>query len=120
MILSGPTMVNVASPPDVVKTSTSGVANVRVVELIVVGVVSGIIPKLPELSVTVPLGVLNVTDVPFQLSLPPVTPSEPLMNVLANALGVIARATASASSAIENFFIVHPPGFIDWLRFPSG
>jgi hypothetical protein len=66
---------------------------------------------------TVPTLMSNVpfpSEVPVRVTLPVAPaaapePTKPKLNVSAKAAGVIARATAIASKAIENFFII-PPG----------
>jgi hypothetical protein len=67
-----------------------------------------IIEKLPPLSETVPLGVVNVTNDPdaSHLSLPPETPSVPTMSGSANALGAIARAVANARNPNVYLFML--------------
>jgi hypothetical protein len=105
-------MVNVATPVFVVNTSTSGLANVKVLKSIVAAEPCAILTvgevkpaKEPPSSATTPALVVRMRAVVDQLSFPPVTPIVPTMYGLANTFGENARAAANASKTTENFFI---------------
>ena len=101
-------VVNVAVAVPIVKMSSSGVANVNKTALIVAGLVAGEIPrtvaKSPVASRAVALVFVNVIPVEVQLSFPPPTPTEPMIES-AKADGAITMAIAIARNPSVNRFM---------------